>query len=143
VSAAPGEPRRKPRPVDPDIAASVQAATHAALDKKATDLKVLHLGAVTDFTDFFLVASATNQRQVEAISDAVLHALRGRGVRPLHAEGLSDSNWVLLDFGDFVVHIFDEETRGFYALERLWSDAPDLTKRFTRGTASPAAAETP
>lgn len=117
--------------MDPDIAAHVGAAVAAALDKKALDIQVLHLGAVTDFTDFFLVASAANERQAEAISDAVLTVLRQRGVRPLHSEGLSQAKWVLLDFGDFVAHIFDQETRGFYALERLWSDAPDVTTRFT------------
>ena len=113
-----------------DTAARVRVAVESALDRKAQDLKVLHLGPVSDFTDYFLVCSGTSQRQVQAISDAILENLKKEGVRPLHVEGRQGGNWVLLDYGDVVVHVFQPEPREFYALERLWADAPDETGKF-------------
>lgn len=110
-----------------DIAGKVRGAVAAADDRKAVDLKVLHLEKVTDFTDYFLICSGTSERQVQAIADSVLERLREEKVRPLHMEGYNRGQWVLLDYGDFVVHIFQEEPRKFYALERLWGDAPDVT----------------
>jgi ribosome-associated protein len=106
----------------------VRHAAAAALDLKAVDLRILHLEPVTDFTDYFVICSGTNMRQVQAIAESVQRRLRAAGVRPLHAEGERKAAWVLLDFGDFVVHVFDEEHRGLYALERLWGDAPDVTE---------------
>jgi ribosome-associated protein len=104
----------------------------AALDRKAEDLKVLHLAPVADFTDHFLVMSGTNERQVQAIADAIVERLRGAGVRPLHVEGYNHARWVLIDYGgDMVVHVFLEESRKFYGLERLWADAPEITSQFT------------
>ena len=100
------------------------------LDRKAVETRVLHLGAVTDFTDFFVVASGNSERQVQAIADAIEERLRADGVRPLNVEGYAHGQWVLLDYGDFLVHVFTEERRGFYGLERLWSDAPDVTREF-------------
>lgn len=117
-------------PAEPDIAGQVQHAVDAALDLKAVNLKVLRLEDVTDFTDYFLVMSGTSDRQVKAIADAVEERLRKQGRKPLHVEGLSQALWVLLDYGDFVIHIFDEERRDFYALERLWGDAPVVTDTF-------------
>lgn len=113
-----------------DIPRLVQDVATAALDHKATDLKVLHLEPVTDFTDYFLICSGSNSRQVQAIADAVAQKLVASRVKPLHVEGQSEAKWVLMDYGDFVVHVFDDERRGFYALERLWSDAPDVTGDF-------------
>lgn len=121
---------KRPLATASDVEAWVQIAVDAALDRKALDLKVLHLEPVTDFTDYFLVMSGTNDRQVQAIADSILESLRAEKIRPLHAEGLSEATWVLLDFGDFVIHIFQEDTRRFYGLERLWGDAPDVTPRF-------------
>ncbi len=115
-----------------DIAALVQAAVDAAVDTKAVDLQVLHLEPVTDFTDYFVISSGTSDRQVQAIADAVDDRLRRAGNRPLHEEGRRQGHWVLLDYGDFVVHVFDEENRRFYNLERLWSDAPTVTGDFVR-----------
>ncbi|HEX4956021.1 MAG TPA: ribosome silencing factor [Thermoanaerobaculia bacterium] len=115
-----------------DIPARVQAAVDAALDLKGANLKVLHLEPVTDFTDYFLVVSGSSNRQVEAIADAIDERLRVGQVRPLHVEGQGKGAWVLLDYGDFVVHVFDEDRRSFYALERLWRDAPDVTGQFVR-----------
>lgn len=120
----------QPQPDLLDIPRQVQQVVDAALDLKAADLKVLHLEPVTDFTDFFLICSGGSQRQVDAIAEAVRRRLRDYGLRPLHAEGQSQGQWVLLDYGDFVVHIFDEERRSFYALDRLWGDAPDVTASF-------------
>ena len=125
---------------DPDILGWVAAAVDAAADKKAFDLKILHLGAVTDFTDFFVLASGSNERQVQTIAEAIEASLRGRKVRPLHIEGASRAQWVLLDYGDFVCHIFDDERRAYYALERLWSDAPDVTAHFAATPPAGAAA---
>ncbi|HEX2163731.1 MAG TPA: ribosome silencing factor [Thermoanaerobaculia bacterium] len=121
----------KAKPVtDADIALRVRRAVHAAEDRKAVDLKVLDLAGVSDFTDYFLIMSGTSDRQVQAIADAVDGSLRAENVRPLHAEGYNSGRWVLLDYGDFIVHVFDEDTRRFYGLERLWADAPEVTERF-------------
>lgn len=116
-----------------DIPSLVHEVVAAALDHKATDLKVLHLEPVTDFTDYFLIASGSNSRQVQAIADAVEQRLHAAKVKPLHVEGQTEAKWVLLDYGDFVVHVFDDERRAFYSLERLWSDAPDVTGDFLAG----------
>jgi ribosome-associated protein len=110
-----------------DTAQRVRAAVAAADDRKAVDLKVLHLQKISDFTDYFLICSGTSERQVQAIADAVEERLRGLRVRPLHVEGYNRAQWVLLDYGDLVVHVFQEEPRRHYALERLWGDAPDVT----------------
>lgn len=113
-----------------DTPTRVREAVAAAEDRKAVDLRVLHLEKVSDFTDFFLICSGTSERQVQAIADAVQERMREERVRPLHVEGYSRGQWVLLDYGDFVVHIFQEEPRRFYSLERLWGDAPDVTSDF-------------
>ena len=110
-----------------DTVQRVREAVAAAEDRKALDLKVLHLQQVSDFTDYFLICSGSSERQVQAIADAVQEKLREERVRPLHVEGYNRAQWVLLDFGDFVVHVFQEEPRRFYSLERLWGDAPDVT----------------
>jgi ribosome-associated protein len=104
--------------------AVVRVAAHAALDKKALDVAVLDLQGLSTIADFFLVCSARSTTQAETIAEAVRGALRTEGVRPRHNEGSAESGWLLLDYGDVVVHVFLEETRGFYALERLWGDAP-------------------
>jgi ribosome-associated protein len=113
-----------------DTAQRVREAVAAADDRKAADLKVLHLQQISDFTDYFLICSGTSERQVQAIADAVQERLREHRVRPLHVEGYNRAQWVLLDYGDLVVHVFQEEPRGYYALERLWGDAPDVTAEF-------------
>jgi ribosome-associated protein len=110
-----------------DTAQRVREAVAAADDRKAVDLKVLHLQKISDFTDYFLICSGTSERQVQAIADAVEERLRQLRVRPLHVEGYNRGQWVLLDYGDLVVHVFQEEPRRHYALERLWGDAPDVT----------------
>ena len=115
----------------PASAEQIRLAVAAALDRKAEDLKVFHLAAVSDFTDHFLIMSGTNERQVQALADGIYERLREAGVRPLHMEGYKNARWVLLDYGgDMVIHVFLDATREFYALERLWSDAPDETDRY-------------
>ena len=104
--------------------AVVRAAAHAALEKKAIDLAVLDLQGLSSVADFFLVCSARSTPQADTISEAIRAALRAKGVRPRHNEGSAESGWLLLDYGDVVMHVFLEETRGFYALDRLWGDAP-------------------
>jgi ribosome-associated protein len=130
-------PQTPPTPATPatpavavDTLTRVRQAVAAAEDRKAVDLRVLHLEKVSDFTDYFLICSGTSERQVQAIADAVQEKMREERVRPLHVEGFNRGQWVLLDYGDFVVHIFQEEPRRFYSLERLWGDAPDVTNEF-------------
>ena len=114
------------------IESRVRVAVAAALDKKATDLDVLAVGALTSIADYFILASAGNERQSAAIADEIVDRLKKElGVRPLLVEGTTPGRWVLLDFGDFIVHIFTEDVRRFYGLERLWGDAPNVTADFT------------
>jgi ribosome-associated protein len=109
------------------LPAQVLQAVHAAQDKKAADVVVLDLREVAGFTDYFVVCSGQNARQVKAIADAVEEALaRAASARPNHVEGYARAEWVLLDYFDFIVHIFNPETRLFYALERLWGSAERL-----------------
>src|ERR1043166_754913 len=99
-------------------------ALHAASERKAHDLVVLDLREVASFTDYSLIASGTNVRQVHAIADAVEEELRKRlKVKPGRVEGYKSAEWVLLDYGDFIFHVFEEKARRFYDLERLWRDA--------------------
>lgn len=109
-------------------------AAAAALDRKAEDLKILDLSEISGFTDIFLICSGNSERQVKAIAENVEKELRQNKVKPLHAEGYPGSRWILLDYGgDMVIHVFHRDTRSFYELERLWSDAPDLTAELTKG----------
>jgi len=108
------------------VEASVRTAVRAALDKKAEDVAVLDLRESADFTDFFVLLSGTNQRQLVAITDAVRDALREEGWRPIHVEGYPRQEWILLDYEHFVVHVFTPGTRSFYDLERLWGGAAAL-----------------
>jgi ribosome-associated protein len=106
--------------IDPEV----QLAVRCAADKKAYDIKVLDLRQIASFTEFFIIASGSNQRQVQAISDEINEQLKKQlGSRAIRIEGYSGGEWVLLDYGDFIVHIFDKEAREFYDLERLWLDA--------------------
>jgi len=105
------------------LPASVATAAHAALAKKAEDVVALDLRPVADFTDFFLLLSGQNQRQLVAIADAVLDTLRAEGRRPDHVEGYPRQEWILLDYSSFVVHVMTSRTRAFYDLERLWGGA--------------------
>lgn len=107
----------------PSVRSLVQEMVEAARERKARDLKVLRLSEVSDFTDYFLIASGNTERQVRAIGRAVEERLKEFDVRPLHVE---EGWWTLLDYGDFVFHVFTEQQRRYYALEQLWSDAPEV-----------------
>ena len=105
------------------LPAQIDRAIAAAEDKKALDLVVLDLRKAAGFTDFFLICSGGNTRQIRAIADGIIEALAAGGVKPAHVEGYDRSEWILLDYFDFIVHIFATERRLFYGLERLWGNA--------------------
>ena len=118
------------------------AAAQAAADKLATDVSIVDVSDRLAITDVFVIATGSNERQVEAIVDEVELKLREAGVKPLRREGRRDGRWVLLDYSDIVVHVQHAEERVFYALERLWKDCPFIP--FTdRAIAEGAAARTP
>lgn len=94
-----------------------------AADKRGTDLVVLDLRKLASFTDFFLLVSASSDRRVQTIAEAAVQAMKERGVSPLGTEGLREGRWALVDFGDFVLHVFYEEARGQFDLEGFWFDA--------------------
>jgi ribosome-associated protein len=99
---------------------------NAALDRKAKDLVILKVKEISSFTDFFIICSGTSDRQVKAIADHVAKKLKTAGILPLGIEGETGGNWILMDYGDVVIHIFYEPTREFYDIERLWSDVPTM-----------------
>ena len=103
------------------------AAARAAAEKQATDIVVLDVSKIIVITDQFVICSASTQRQIRTVIDAVEAALREFGVKPLRREGEPEAGWWLLDYVDVVVHVFGEEERAYYDLERLWSDAPRVT----------------
>ena len=105
------------------LPAQVAAAIAAAEDKQAHDITVLDLRNAHGFTDYFVICSGTNARQIHAIADAVVDALAAAGQKPAHTEGYDRSEWVLVDYFDFIVHVFSPDTRAFYGLERLWGTA--------------------
>jgi ribosome-associated protein len=113
----------------------LQRAINAAAEKKAIEPTVLDLRGISSFTDFFVIVTGANRRQVQAISDAVVDHLKRNGSPAARVEGYQTAEWVLMDYGDFVVHVFDDKARRFYDLERLWREArrrdlspDDLTK---------------
>lgn len=99
------------------------AAVEAAESKQAKDIKVLDLRQITSFADFFVIASGLNSRQIQAIADEIELRLQKFGEYPLSVEGYQNAEWVLVDYGDFLIHIFSEKARQYYDLERLWRDA--------------------
>jgi ribosome-associated protein len=108
----------------PKLPKEVAASVRGALDKKAEDLVVLDLRKAGGFTDYFVICTGANTRQIAAIADAIREILKKEfGERPALAEGIDRSEWVLLDYFDFVIHIFSRECRAFYGLERLWGNA--------------------
>ncbi len=107
----------------PDIAELAKAAVGIASDKKASDVLLLDIRDVSVIADYFVICSGNNNRQLQAIADAIDEELGKQGAILLHREGTADSGWVLLDFGDIVIHIFGPQEREYYRLERLWSEA--------------------
>ena len=110
-----------------DLKKQVSAAIQACLDKKAEELSILEMEKGSGaFTDYFVLCSGTNPRQIQAIADEVELRLKSAGLRPTHVEGYNQAEWVLIDYVDFVVHVFSEKARKFYDLERLWKTARKL-----------------
>ncbi len=132
-----------------ELRAQVALAVRACQDKKATDISILQLDAqASGFTDYFVLCSGANPRQVQAIADDVDQQLSAAGVQPKHMEGYTQADWILIDYVDFVVHIFSETARKFYDLERLWKSATrlqpaDLEKPARKPAAKKAALKRP
>jgi len=101
----------------------IQLVLHAAGEKKALEPTVLDLRGIASFTDFFVIFTGANRRQVQAISDEIVEQLKRRGTPAARVEGYQTAEWILIDYGDLVVHIFDDKARRFYDLERLWREA--------------------
>ncbi|HYT29047.1 MAG TPA: ribosome silencing factor [Ktedonobacteraceae bacterium] len=100
-----------------------RAAADIAYDKKASDILLLDIREITTIADYFVICSGNNTRQIQAIADAIDEELGKQGARVLHREGVAESGWLLLDFGDVIIHIFGPKEREYYRLERLWSEA--------------------
>jgi ribosome-associated protein len=122
-------------PANPHAELAARAAAEAIIDKKGDDVALLDVSDLLVVTDVFVIGTGTSSRHVRSLSDDVEHHLREvLDERPLRKEGADYGRWVLLDYGDLIVHLFDAETRDFYDLERLWADAPRL--EFTVPTAT-------
>lgn len=116
----------------------VLTAIHASAEKKAIEPVVLDLREIASFTDYFVIVSGANERQVQAISDEVYESLKKAGHAAARVEGYKTAEWILLDYGDFVVHVFEQKARKFYDLERLWRESKrvELPAEFTTGSGS-------
>ncbi len=117
------------------VLGSVEAAVRAANDKKAHDVVVLDVSELLVITDHFVICSGSSERQVRTIADEIVKELKEMGRAPLRREGEREAGWVLIDYGEFVVHVFLDEIRGYYDLERLWKDAPRVELVEAGGTA--------
>lgn len=106
-----------------DLDQRILAAVDAASEKKALNIVVLDLREIASFTDYFVITSGTNERQVQAISDEIYETLKKAGSTAARVEGYKTAEWILLDYGDFIVHVFEEKSRRFYDLERLWRES--------------------
>jgi len=115
--------RRVKKPASPRLPSDIKRVVNAALDKKAADVVLLDLRKTSAFTDFFVLCTGGNVRQVQAIADGIEEAFRREGVKPALTEGYDRGEWILLDYFDFIVHIFSPAKREYYGLERLWADA--------------------
>ena len=109
-----------------DVKKTVLQCTNAALDKKAKNLIILKIKELSSFTDYFIICSGTSDRQVKGIATSIEETLKKAGMLPLGIEGKDSGNWILMDYGDVIIHIFYEPTREFYDIERLWSDVPGM-----------------
>lgn len=134
--------RRRDRGDDGAVHDRAALAAREAVDRKGTDVVMLDLRGLTTATDYFVIASGDSDVQVKAIADRIEARLTEEAdVRPWHVEGLSNANWVLLDYVDFVVHVFHREARAYYDLERLWGDAPAERFGADEGRGSAATAD--
>lgn len=124
----------------PDSLDTAITAAQAASDKLASDIVAIDVSEQLVITDVFVICSGANERQVKSIVDAIEEALHAKGVKPIRREGMKGAHWVLLDFGDVVVHVQQAEDRVHYAIERLWKDCPDveLPESVTSGQTAPS-----
>jgi ribosome-associated protein len=120
-------PKTRRDSTDQMLPGAILQAARAAYGKKATDVVALDLREVSSFTDYFLICTGQNARQVKAIAEAIEMALGASGIRAAHVEGYDRSDWILLDYFDFVAHVFTADQRRFYSLERLWGSAARTT----------------
>jgi len=120
-----------------DARRALRCVTEALLDHKAVDPLILDLRGLTAATDYFVIVSGTSDAHVRGMAEHVMEALAPEGLSPHHVEGLRQGRWVLLDYVDFVVHVFHPELREFYQLERLWGDAPVLATGALGGRSKP------
>lgn len=109
-----------------DLPRDIRLAVSVGREKKAEDIVVLTLSAITSFTDYFIIMHGNSSKQLIALSDGIERSLRAEKIRPLSIEGKKNAEWILLDYGSFVVHLFTKEKRDYYSLERLWADVPSL-----------------
>jgi ribosome-associated protein len=122
-------PRDTPIVIDAQVAlAQARRVVELAEDKKAADIVLLDVGALTSLADYFVVCSGGSERQLGAIADGIAEGMKAEGVLPLGREGGSGTHWVLLDFGAVIVHVFAPPERDYYQLEKLWADAPTLLR---------------
>jgi ribosome-associated protein len=119
-------PTEHDRAIRLELPSSLERASELAADRKASDMLVMDLRGISNATDYFLLVSGTSDMHVRAIAEHVIEELKKEGVRPSHVEGLRTGRWVLIDYIDFVIHVFHPAARDFYQLERLWGDAPTL-----------------
>jgi len=132
-----------PKAVAADSRRLAAAAARAASSKQAERITVIDVRELITITDYFVICSGSSDRQVKTLSDEIVKALKTRGVRPVRREGEVAARWVLLDFVDFVVHVFNREERGFYRLENLWRDAPIVHWEEATGAAGNIAERSP
>jgi ribosome-associated protein len=118
----------------------VREGVCAALGRKAADLLVLNVQGLTSMADYFVICTASSDRHARAVADAIEAAMDARHARPLSIEGRVTGSWILLDYADIVFHVFQDEPRRFYALERLWGDAENATEKFEAAGADSGAA---
>lgn len=105
---------------------TAQLCAEGADSKKAFDIQILDIRELTVIADYFVICSGSNTTQVSAIADSIGHTLAQAGIRYSHVEGVAESQWVLMDYGDVVVHVFEEQARAYYSLDKLWGEAPRI-----------------
>lgn len=105
-----------------NIKNNVKSIINALADKKAENIQIIDISEISSVADYFIIANGTNRSQIQALADNVEEKLAAESVHPKHIEGYNNANWILLDYTDILVHVFDKESRGFYDLERIWRD---------------------
>lgn len=112
-----------------NIKDALKIVIHALEDKKAEDIQLIDISEISTVADYFVITNGTNTSQIQALADNVEEKLILSGVHPRNIEGYNSANWILMDYNDFLVHIFDKESRGFYDLERMWRDGSVIDRK--------------